>query len=383
MRVLQITPEFPPPLIGGGGYHVYNLTKELARKGVDITVFACNVLDSFFQQKVTVETRFENVKVYRVPAFYVPKTAYPISPSLAALLLKEKPDVMHAHGYQFFTSDIASIVNKTKKKSLILTLHGFPRSFNGLSHKMYFHLIGKQTLKAARKIIAVSKSVAHEFQGIGVPEKKITVIPNGVNLRQFEEMPDGTSFRERVGIEKNEKMMLSIGRLEETKGFHHLILALARTHAKSEPVKLVIAGPEFNYGQYLRRLVAKLNLKDSVVFYGPINTREKLEALAAADVAVVSSLYEGFSIFLLEAMAAGKPVISTRTGIAQELIKNGKNGFLVSIGDINGLSDRILEVLDNVSPSSTMSQESRRSASAFDWERIAEETISVYKQSLK
>lgn len=383
MKVLQVTPEFPPPLIGGGGYHVYNLTRELVRRGIDVTVFTCGTQKPFFLQKTKVEAQLGNVKVHRIPTFYVPKTVYPMTPKLVPMLLKENPDVIHAHGYQFFTSDAAAIVSKIKRKPLILTLHGFPRGFTKLTHKTYFHLIGKKTLTAAEKIIAVSNAVAHEFKAIGVQEEQISMIPNGINLEEFKHMPDGKNFKKRVNIKENERMALSIGRLEEVKGFHHLIMALARVREKTAPIKLVIAGPEFNYGQQLRKLVAETKMEDKVIFYGPVSGREKLEALAATDVVIISSIYEGFSIFLLEAMAAGKPIIATKTGVAQELIKHGKNGFLINPDNVEELSEKIIEILNNNQTSSLIGQESRNTVRAFDWEKIAEQVISVYNQSLK
>jgi len=383
MKVLQVTPEFPPPLIGGGGYHVYNLTRELARRGIDVTVFTCNVQKPFFLQKTKVETQLGNVKVHRIPTFYIPKTVYPLTPKLVPMLLKENPDVIHAHGYQFFTSDAAAMMSKIKRKPLILTLHGFPRGFTKLTHKTYFHLIGKKTLTAAKKIIAVSNAVKREFKAIGVQKEQISIIPNGIDLEGFKHMPDGKNFKKRMNIKENERMALSIGRLEEVKGFHHLIMALDKIREKTAPIKLVIAGPEFNYGQQLRKLVAETKMADRVIFYGPIDGREKLEALAATDIAIMPSIYEGFSIFLLEAMAAGKPVIATKTGVAQELIKHGKNGFLINPGNVEELSGKIIEILNNNRISSLMAQESRNTANAFDWKKMAEQVISVYNQSIK
>jgi glycosyltransferase involved in cell wall biosynthesis len=382
MKVMQITPEFPPPLIGGGGYHVYNLTRELVKKGVEVVIFTFGSSKSSSLMGKSVETQFGRVKVYRFPAFSVPRTIYQIAPTLIPSLLKEEPDIVHAHGYQFFTSDAAAIMSRIKKKPLILTLHGFPRGFSRTSHKTYFNLIGKKTLKTTKKIIAVSSRVAEEFKAIEVPKERIVIIPNGVNLEEFNQAINGGNFRKSINIKENEKLILSIGRLEEIKGFQYLIMALAKIQSKANPIKLVIAGPEFNYGQQLRKLVAETMMEDKVIFYGPIDGRDKLEALAAADIAVVPSIYEGFSIFLLEAMAAGKPVIATKTGIAQELIQNGKNGFLINPGSVEDLSAKIVAVLSDNHLSSLMSQESRNTAKTFDWGKIADQILLIYNLCL-
>lgn len=215
-------------------------------------------------------------------------------------------------------------------------------------------------------------------------KERISIIPNGINLEEFENaFKSNNSFRKSLGIKENEKLILSIGRLEKIKGFQYLIMALAETQSKVDQIKLVIAGPEFNYGEQLRRLARQAKIEDKVIFCGPIEGRRKIEALATANIAVVPSIYEGFSIFLLEAMASGKPVIATKTGIAEDLIHDGKNGFLVNACDVKGLSEKILTVLSDSQLYSSISQESRNTAKAFDWKKIVEQILQLYYQSLE
>ena len=378
MKVVQVIPEFPPPLIGGGGYHVYNLTKELVRRGVDVTVFTLNVGNTFLLKKTEVETHFGKAKVFRVPASYIPKTTYPIAPKLIPLLLKENPDIIHAHGYQVFTTDAALTVSKIKKIPLVLTLHGFPRGFDKLTHRAHFNLIGKETLKWAKKIISVSRMVAHEFRVIGVPKEKIVIIPNGVDLEEYKQLPIGDLFRKRLDIKENEKVVLTIGRLEEIKGFQYLIKALPSIIEEIGSTKLVIAGPDFNYGAKLKKLAEETNVQDNVIFYGPINGKEKFEAFSAANIVAVPSLYEGFGMLLLEAMAAGKPLVATNTGAAPEIIQNGKNGVLATLGDVEDLAGKVIKLLSDDQLMYLISQESRKTVEAFNWEKISEHIHKLY-----
>lgn len=378
MKVVQVIPEFPPPLIGGGGYHVYNLTKELVRRGVDVTVFTLNVGNTFLLKKTEVETHFGKAKVFRVPASYIPKTTYPIAPKLIPLLLKENPDIIHAHGYQVFTTDAALAVSKIKKIPLVLTLHGFPRGFDKLTHRAHFNLIGKETLKWAKKIISVSRMVAHEFRVIGVPKEKIVIVPNGVDLEEYKQLPIGDLFRKRLDIKENEKVVLTIGRLEEIKGFQYLIKALPSIIEEIGSTKLVIAGPDFNYGAKLKKLAEETNVQDNVIFYGLINGKEKFEAFSAADIVAVPSLYEGFGMLLLEAMAAGKPLVATNTGAAPEIIQNGKNGILANLGNVEDLAGKIIKLLSDDQLMYLISQESRKTVEAFDWERVSEHVHKLY-----
>jgi len=378
VKVVQVIPEFPPPLIGGGGYHVYNLAKELVRRDVDVTVFTLNVGNTFLLKKTEVETHFGKVKVFRVPASYIPKTTYPIAPKLIPLLLKENPDIIHAHGYQVFTTDAALTVSKIKKIPLVLTLHGFPRGFDKLTHRAYFNLIGKETLKRAKKIISVSRMVAHEFRVIGVPKEKIAIVPNGVDLEEYKQLPTGDLFRKRLDIKENEKVVLTVGRLEKIKGFQYLIKALPSIIKEVGSTKLVLAGPDFNYGATLKKLTEETNVQDHVIFYGPINGKEKFEAFSAANIVAVPSLYEGFGMLLLEAMAAGKPLVATNTGAAPEIIQNGKNGILAASGNVEDLAGKIIKLLSDDQLMYLISQESRKTVEAFNWEKISEQIHKLY-----
>jgi glycosyltransferase involved in cell wall biosynthesis len=378
VKVVQLTPDFPPPLTGGGGYHVYNLARELVRKGVNVTVFTLNKGHASLLAKTEVEIHFGKVKVVRVPAFYIPKTTYAIAPQLVPLLLKEDADIIHTHGYQFFPSDVALLASKIKKSPLVLTLHGFPRDFDKLSHRAYFTFFGKEILRTASKIISVSQRVAYEFRSIGVPEEKITLVPNGVDLEEYKQLPSGDLFRKRLDIKEDERMLLTIGRLEKIKGFQYLIKALPSIIKEVGSTKLVIAGPEFSYGSELKQLVEETNVRDNVIFYGPINGKEKFEAFSAADIVTIPSLYEGFGILLLEAMAAGKPLIATSTGAAPEIIQNGKNGILVNPGDSEDLAGKVIKLLSDERLMSFISQESRKTVEAFDWEKVSEHIHKLY-----
>jgi N-acetyl-alpha-D-glucosaminyl L-malate synthase BshA len=378
VKVAQVIPEFPPPLVGGGGYHVYNLARELAKRGVDVKVFALNIGNTFFLKRTKVETHFGKVQVFRVPAFRIPKFNYQFAPKLISLLLKENPDIIHAHGYQVFTTDAALMASKIKKTPLVLTLHGFPRGFDKPANRAYFNLIGKETLKKAKKIISVSHMVAREFKAIGVSEKKIAIIPNGIDLEEYKQLPTGDLFRKRLEIKENEKLVLTIGRLEKIKGFQCLIKALPSIIREVGSTKLVIAGPDFDYAAKLKRLAGETNVQDHVIFYGPINGKEKFEAFSAADIVAVPSLYEGFGILLLEAMAAGKPLVATNTGAAPEIIQNGKNGVLAALGDVEDLAGKIIKLLSDDQLMYLIGQESRKTVEAFNWEKISEHIHKLY-----
>jgi glycosyltransferase involved in cell wall biosynthesis len=220
--------------------------------------------------------------------------------------------------------------------------------------------------------------VAREFKAIGVPKEKIAIIPNGIDLEEYKQLPIGNPFRKRLDIKENEKIVLTIGRLEKIKGFQYLIKALPSIIQEVGSTKLVIAGPDFNYGSKLKKLTEETNVQENVIFYGPINGKEKFEAFSAANIVAVPSLYEGFGMLLLEAMAAGKPLVATNTGAAPEIIKNGKNGILAGSGDVEDLAGKIIKLLSDDQLMYLIGQESRKTVEAFNWEKVSEQIHKLY-----
>jgi glycosyltransferase involved in cell wall biosynthesis len=137
-------------------------------------------------------------------------------------------------------------------------------------------MVGKRTLKTARIIISVSRIVTREFKAVGIPEERIVMTLNGVHLEELQSMPNGERFRSRLGVKKDERVVLTIGRPERIRGFQFLIQALPFMMKTIGPTKLLIAGPEFNYGKELKKLARNSGVEDSVIFYGSIEPEEKL-----------------------------------------------------------------------------------------------------------
>lgn len=382
MKVAQITREFPPPILGGGGYHVYNLTQELCRRGVEVKVFAGEVSSRKAPWNPHIEKVFDNLYIFHIPMISVPGRVYSFAPSFMPLLLREEVDLFHAHGYQVFPSDVAAVASRLRRVPLVLTLHGFPIGFYDFVHKLYRYGIGNHTLRSVTKFIAVSNQVAREFAAIGISKKRMEVIPNGINLDDYKNMPSGKKFRERYGLE-DEKIVLTIGRLEKIKGFQCLIKALPKISEQISNVKIVIAGPEYDYGNELRRLSKEIGVEENVIFSGLMNKDDKKEALAAADVVVVPSIYEGFGVVLLEAMAAKRPVIATKTGAAPEIIEDGMTGLLVEIGNTEQLASLIAKVLKNSQFAKELSANAKIEVEKYDWKRIASKILRLYDKVME
>jgi len=209
----------------------------------------------------------------------------------------------------------------------------------------YDALFGYKLLRDASRVIALSRVEAEQYRCMGVPEEKIAIIPNGIDLSEYANLPPKGSFKKKFGIKEEEKIVLYLGRIHWIKGVDILVKAFANVIKKLDNIRLVIVGPDDGYLSELRALIKALRIENKVIIAGPLYGRDKLEAYVDADVYVLPSRYEIFSMSVLEALACGTPVILTENcGIAEYF--RDKAGLVVK-PDSNHLGEALLEMLLN------------------------------------
>lgn len=380
MHLVFITPEFPPPVRGGGGIYAYNLVKQLsAFSNVRISVI---VQDEIFpkQRKLEISSPFKNVTMFRYPATRFQAINYSFISIKGFLhILKLNCDLIHVSGYPLFGGEIASIISRWKKIPMILTIHGFPRTKSILQrvyHAFYHNTNGKLMIDQASMIISVSKSLAVDFSS-RVEWGKMKIIPNGIEISS----PDPTFFQKTR--QKHPKTIVSIGRIDEQKGFRYLIESMVYLVKKYPDVKLIIAGKDYGEKANLLSIIQKNNLYKCVDLLGFISEKKKEELLAMADVFVVPSVYEPFGIVVLEGMNAGVPVVASNVGGIRSIIKTGYNGLLVPPRDVKQLVDAISMIFDDPSRARSFSLNAHATLKQFTWASVAERTMSLYQHVLK
>jgi len=389
MKVLHVTPEFPPSVIGGGAVSVSYLVRKLSEKGLEISVFSEDIflLKKFAPWKFKVE-KIDNITVYRFPVIDLRPfdITYSIAfPTLARALLSHSTDIIHAHGYEVFSSDIlGTSARKLRKIPFILHLHGFPQlqgSLRSLRHKLYRNIVGQMAFELADKIIANSQAVANQFINYGVNADKVEVIYNGVDIADFAN-DDGEAFRKRYDL-SDEELVVCIGRRDKIKGFQFLIRAAPRILREIPNLKIIIIGRKsivpLGFEKKLEKLVRTLHLDKQVIFLGYLRHEEALEALAAADVIAVPSIYEPFGMAVLEGMAAGKPVVATKTGGIPEIIEHGKNGILVEPSNPKQLGNAIVAIMQDQNLAKKLSKNAISRAQDFDLNQMADKIIALYR----
>jgi glycosyltransferase involved in cell wall biosynthesis len=331
MRILQIS---SASSFGGGERYLVDLSNALQARGHELYA-VLRPKSPLIEQLQLPST---NIKTLPLRNALDPGSAR----SLARIVKDNKIDVVHAHMARDY-SLAAYAVRGNSSAKLFVTRHVlFPLS--------RFH---RRTLTRANKIIAVSSAVARQLHGQQiVPNEKIVVVPNGIDVDRFANSCinfDRNSFLKQQSLPTACLLISSIGELRTLKRHDDLIKAAAIVTREFSNAHFVIAGvdtsPSGENLKQLKDLAVKLGLEEQVHFLGWLDDAEQL--LCATDVFVSASETESFGLSIVEALATSTPVVSTLTDGAQEIIEDQVTGFLVPIGDVEHLANSISSLLND------------------------------------
>jgi len=235
-------------------------------------------------------------------------------------------------------------------------------------------------LRAADAVIAASECTKRDAVRLcGLDERKIEVIYLGASPRFCPAAPDVMSVaRQKYGLPGS--FILSVGTIEPRKNLTSLLEAYRTLRVEGFEGKLVIVGKKgWLYEGFFRRL-RELGLEDEVILTGFVPDEDLPALYSAADLFVYPSLYEGFGLPLLEAMACGVPVVCSSTSSLPEIA--GRAAVMVDPLEISQLARALERVLGDSNLRASMHQEGLKQAAHFSWERTAKETLAVYRQVL-
>ncbi len=388
MRVMMLSWEFPPRVIGGLAMHVYDLSTSMARQGVDVTVVTCG------DAALTERERVDGVDVLRVRPYDLPTgdiLGWSLQLNVAMLerainyVNHEGPvDIIHAHDW--LVAYAARALKHGYRIPMVATVHATEYGRNNGLHNQLQRSIGDiewwLTYEAWRVICCSSYMVDEVRRVFSLPSDKIRLIPNGVypeKLRQ-KEVPPG--FKDRWAL-PYERIVFFVGRLVPEKGVQVLLEAVPKILTYCPEAKFVIAGTG-PFQDFLRQKANDLALGDKVLFAGYVSEEDRDCLYQVADVAVFPSLYEPFGIVALEAMAAGTPVVVSDSGGLAEIVSNNEDGLWAITGSANSLADRVIEILSNPNLAQRLAQNAMNKVYAqYDWKIISANTIAVYEEVLK
>ena len=291
---------------------------------------------------------------------------------LAEFIRKEKFHIVHTHLYRANTPGrIAAILARVP---IIIANEHNVDSWKTFSQRRMDRFLAKFT----DKIIAVSQKVKKFYVNeVGIPEDKLEVIYNGVDLKRFEKDFDKRKKRKELGLPLSSPLVGTIGRLQPQKDHKTFLKASSLILKKFPKVHFLIVGGG-SLRDELEDFTKELKIEKNVHFLGERKDIE--EILPLMDIFVLTSKREGFPITILEAMACGLPVVATSVGGCPELVEEGETGFIVSPKNPVLLSKRVINLLRNRALGGKMGQKAKKRANLFTIEKMGEYTTLLYNK---
>ena len=361
------------PIRGGAEDNCFYLAKELAKKH-QVYIFTSklkNTKDHEVLNKV-------NINRYRVLFRY--RYYLSLTPGLLKAVINSDLDILHVHSLGFLYHDIIVLLKKSKKTKLFNTPHGPFMALNSYSIYLKFmknliENIEKPINNLYDKIIQVNPYQYKWMTKIGIKKDKIAFIPNGINEDTFKKTKKRSKFESKL---KGKVVISYIGRIDKYKGLDQVIKILPEL----KNLFFIAIGQDSGDRKRLELLARKLDVKDRVIFTGILSENEKLRILDLSKIFIMPSEWEAFGISILEAMAHGNIIISTKTEGGKFLVKEYKNGFLYDFNNIKQLKQKINLILKNKPIQDKIKTNNIRKAKQFLWKNIAKDLEKLYLSSI-
>jgi glycosyltransferase involved in cell wall biosynthesis len=393
MRVLMISWEYPPHIVGGLGRHAAELAPALARHGIEVDLITPRLRES-----PDFEQPHQHLRVYRVGAAALDGRSFVeavtetnasgVIPQVDALRAQGvRHDLIHTHDWLGARSAVE--LKHRYRLPLVATIHaterGRARGVIGDDHARRIEATEWDLVYQAWRAIVCSRYMVGQLaECFASPLDKIDVVPNGVRIvaNPFADAQERLTFRRHYAAD-DEPLLLAVGRVVYEKGLHVLLDAMPSLLQAFPSARLIIAGTG-SYADALEERARQHNLGEHVRLCGFISDEERDKLYCAANVTAIPSLYEPFGIVALEAMAAGCPLVAAATGGLAEVVAHGETGLLAPPGDARSLAAALVETLARPDAAAERAQRGLQEvAGAYAWERVAAQTADVYKRVYK
>jgi len=341
--------EFPPRIVGGIAPHVYNLSRDLVRRGIETHVVTCDFPGAPGYEEI------DGVYVHRVDSYRSPSPDFAtwvylmnvnMEMESAAIIRRLDGQIGLIHAHDWLVANSAIGLKHIFRVPLVATIHSTEIGRrNGLhtDYERMIHQTEARLTNEAWKVICCSQYMtSHARWAYGLPEDKVMTIPNGVDVSAFGGEFDREKLRSTYAS-SDEKIVLFVGRLVHEKGVQVLIGAMPKVLARVN-AKFVIVGNGYMKDSLIGQ-VHTMGLAHKAYFTGFLDDQALRLLYRCADVCVVPSLYEPFGITALEAMAAGVPLVVSDTGGLSEIVEHDRTGVKVFPNSSDSLAWGIARVL--------------------------------------
>ncbi|MCE9626154.1 MAG: glycosyltransferase family 4 protein [Deltaproteobacteria bacterium] len=372
MRKIGIVSEYFYPHLGGVTEHVYYFSKEMLRRGFEIVLLT----GYEGQEKIDVELppglriiRFgKSVPIFSNHSFAKVTLGWNLAKKVKRVLAEEKFDLLHVH------SPVMPVLpGLFQKYTNTVTIGTFHTYFDAMDSKFFYWALQSTVQKYLDKLdgkIAVGSSCIEAMDAFFKAD--YTIIPNGVATDWFAQ-----ADKKIAAYDDSDKNILFLGRLDPRNGLDTLLDAFPSVLEKVPDARLMVAG-DGPLREYYEKKSGDL-LGKKVFFEGQVNGNRP-EYFATCDAFCFPATKAGFSITILEAMAAGKPIITTDTFGFRDVIRNGENGLLVPQGDSAELGKALVKVLQKKDFAAKLSKNAQSDVQQYSWSQVTDRVIDYYNQ---
>lgn len=350
MKILINVLHLPEKIVGGTEIMTHNIAMNLAKRQHKVFVVTMHE-KGLPQRKFTNGYFIHRIKRVRIPIL----GSLLYSFFFLFAVMKIKPDIIHSQGILYECLLVSKFTNKP------YIVWGRGSDVYGTSI-LFRNLIAKPVLNNASVILALTKDMKKELDKLS--NRKTIVLPNGINVDEIQKVIAQVPEK-RFG----KKQLLFVGNVRSVKGVEYLVNAMRWVVEKETEARLVIVG------WYPSDFVQKIpkNLRDKIILTGFVDHDEIPMYMKGSDVFVLPSLSEGFPNVLLEAMAAGLPIVATSVGGIPEIVQNDKNGFLVEPRNARLLAEKVILLLRNKDLREEIGRNNRSNVRNYDIDTIVSE----------
>jgi glycogen(starch) synthase len=385
-RVLILSWEYPPLIEGGLARHVRKLSEAMVEREVEVHVLTRGGEESPAQELANgvVVHRIREPKRPTDLGEFVTWVERMNSDMLAAgVELGDRYEFDLVHGHDWLVANACDHLAKRFEAPLVTTIHateyGRHQGWVDKHPQTYIHGVERWIVNRSQRVIACSHYMREQIVDIfGVAEKRISVIPNGID-------PDDLQAQSPAELERlrsefaapDEKLVLLIGRLVYEKGFQLALEAMPRVIEEAPGTRFLVAGSGTHEAE-LHRQAEELGLMEHGTFLGWIGDDVLHSLYRIADLTVVPSIYEPFGLVALEAMASGCPCIVADTGGLREVVVHEEGGLRFQADDPEALAEVAIRVLSDDELGQRLIADAYEHVRRFDWADVAEQTVAVY-----
>jgi glycogen synthase len=392
VRVLMLSWEYTPHVVGGLGKHVVELVPALAAEGIEVHIMTPRWRGGAVREAISGEG---NIVVHRadIPAdverfdFYTNahRANQLLREASEQVIAQEGPfDLVHVHDW--LVGFAATEIKHAHKLPLAVTIHatewGRGRQQLGSAMAHAIHNVEWWLTYEAWRVVATSGYMANEIMNIfQVPHDKLAVIPNGIDTKPFDNLEgtDLSDVRSRYAL-PSERIIFSVGRIVDEKGFQVLADAAPYVLNAVPEAKFIVAGTGPS-AESLRARIRENALGGKFYYAGFVADGDRDGLLRLSDVAVFPSLYEPFGIVALEAMAAKAPVVVSNVGGLAEVVHHGETGILVYPNDPRSLAWGIIHTLQHPYWAHNRAEQAYQVVvEKYNWQVIAKATVEMYEK---